>query len=78
MPFAAELNAKISPPGFLPVPWLLMNAESEYLHPALHGAGDQLEKSLCPSLWRTALRRRNDELEGNLDDSFRNHRMAGS
>ena len=51
---------------------------SDSLHPAVYGAGNQLEKSLCPSLWRTALRRCNDELEGNLDDSFRNHRMAGS
>ena len=38
----------------------------------VYGFGNKLEKSLCPSLWRIALRRCNNELERTLDDTFWN------
>ena len=40
--------------------------------------GNKLEKGLCPSLWRIALRRCNNELERTLDDTFWNYGMAWS
>ena len=45
---------------------------------AYFGFGNKLEKGLCPSFWRIALRRCNNELERTLDDTFWNYGMAWS
>ena len=55
---------------------ILCVSASVYL--IVYDFGNKLEKSLCPSLWRIALRRCNNELERTLDDTFWNYGMAWS
>ena len=51
---------------------------SASVYPIVYGFSNKLEKGLCPSFWRIALRRCNNELERTLDDAFWNYRMAWS
>ena len=55
---------------------ILCISASVYL--IVYGFGNKLEKGLCPSFWRIALRRCNNELERTLDDTFWNYGMAWS
>ena len=45
---------------------------SDPMYSAVHDAGNKLEKSVCPLLWRTALGGRKNELERIMDDTFWN------
>lgn len=45
---------------------------SDPMYSAVHDAGNKLEKSICPLLWRTALGGRKNELERIMDDTFWN------
>ena len=45
---------------------------SDSMYSAVHDAGNKLEKSICPLLWRTALGGGKNELERIMDDTFWN------
>ena len=46
------------------------------MYSAVYDAGNKLEKSICPLLWRTALGGGKNELERIMDDNFWNLWMA--
>ena len=63
--------------GFVALPAAsLCVSASVYL--IVYGFGNKLEKGLCPSFWRIALRRCSYELERTLDDTFWNYGMSWS
>lgn len=49
---------------------------SDPMYSAVHDAGNKLEKSICPLLWRTALGGGKNELERIMDDTFWNLWLA--
>ena len=49
---------------------------SDSMYSAVYDAGDKLEKSICPLLWRTALGGGKNELERIMDDTFWNLWLA--
>ena len=49
---------------------------SDPMYSAVHDAGNKLEKSICPLLWRIALGGGKNELERIMDDTFWNLRMV--
>ena len=51
---------------------------SDSVHPALYGAGNKFEKSICASLWRIAVKGgMKDELDKSLDKIIWNNEVMG-
>ena len=52
---------------------------SDSVHPALYGAGNKFEKSICASLWRIAVKGgMKDELDKSLDKIIWNNEVYGT
>ena len=63
--------------GFVALPTALF-CVSDSVHPALYGAGNKFEKSICASLWRIAVKGgMKDELDKSLDKIIWNNEVMG-